>query len=131
MDVLLIDDDPMVCEDLAFLLPAHIMLRSASGSEEAARILKAGPSPDAIILDLCLPSPSGHVSEEEGFNLLRLLKYELAVNVPVIVLSALPLRQAEARCLGLGACLYLEKPCRVADLVWILTAVTTKLGRNS
>jgi CheY-like chemotaxis protein len=123
VDVLLIDDDPVVYEDLVVLLPGDIKLRSASSRSEAAQVLKAGPRPDAVILDLCLPGSGGTPHEEEGLDLLRCLRSELAHGIPVIVLSALPRQRAESKCLDLGACIYLEKPCRVADLVWILSIV--------
>ena len=126
MDVLLIDDDPRVFEDLSVLLPTSIDLKGISGKGEVGKVdlvLGGGRMPDAIILDLCLPDRGGKVDVGEGLGLLDRLRNELAVGIPVVVLTSVPREEAECRCLELGASIYLEKPCVIADLVWILNAV--------
>jgi len=122
--VLLIDDDPQVLEDLDLFLRPEIELTWASGSDEALEMLRSGgSSPDAIILDLCLPPFLSDLEEEEGFELLSVLRRELAAGVPVLVLSSLPREKAEHDCLSRGAQAYLEKPCSVKELARLLAGL--------
>lgn len=117
MKVLLIDDDPAIAEDLRLLLPRQMDLEWAPGSADALSLLKTRKRPDVIVLDLCMPPHLAKTREEEGLATLTLLRTKLAIDVPVIVLSALPKIQAEAQCLNSGASDYLEKPCVIRELV--------------
>jgi CheY-like chemotaxis protein len=121
--VLLIDDDPVIAEDLDLLLPGHIELEWVAGSEAAIKRLQSEELPDAIILDLCLPRHLADSDDGEGLHLMSLLHKELAVGLPVVVLSSLSRAEMESECLSRGARAYVEKPCTVRDLTELLQAL--------
>lgn len=82
-DVLIVDDHPLMCDALTMTLTQAFGLkrvRSAASLAAAEALLREGPLPDAIVLDLNLPDVRG----AEG--VMRLGK--LARNVPLIVISA-------------------------------------------
>ncbi len=115
--LLVVDDDPLVVEDLRVLLPGEIELEWAPGSAEALAFLRMAELPTAIVLDLCLPAFLAESAEQEGLELLKELRSGHSSGTPVIVLSAAPRTEMEAICLELGAVAYLEKPCPIRDLL--------------
>jgi CheY-like chemotaxis protein len=122
MRVLLVEDDPTVAADLELLLPIEFEIVHAADSRRAIDALAAQPAPDAVVLDLNLPPSLVQDPDDEGLALLRFIRRELALDIPVIVLSSRPPVPFAARCQRLGANAYLEKPCRVTELVAHLTA---------
>ena len=83
--VLVVDDDRDVREalSLALELGGYLTLRAGDGLD-ALLILRTGPSPDAIVLDLEMPIMSGW-----DFRAAQLRDPELA-RIPVVVLSSSP-----------------------------------------
>ena len=121
MKVLLVDDDPRVAEDLALLLPPEVELMWAPGSEAALDMCSRDDSPDAVILDLCMPLHLAESDEHEGLQLISELQGRLARGTPVVVLSGTPREDIETECLQRGAQAYFEKPCVMNELMRALT----------
>lgn len=109
--VLVIDDDPAVCDVMTrYLTQEGFMVESASSAEQGKQIAQ-DISPDIIILDVLLP-------DSDGWNVLTWLKShpELA-GVPVIMLTIV---EDKERAFSLGAANYLTKPIERARLVEML-----------
>ena len=124
MKVMLIDDDPLVGEDLDLLFPAGIELVRVLKSETALTLLAQEPPPDVIILDLCMPPFLAEHEEKEGLELLSVIRGWLGPKVPVVVLSSLPQGELKDVCLKHGARGYLEKPCDVKRLLDKLSSIS-------
>ncbi len=87
--ILLVDDDPMLLELLAAILPppAYEVVTAINGAYASDQIMRQ--SPDLVILDLLMP-------DMNGFELLAALRRNpLTRALPVIVLSAKVLSPAE------------------------------------
>jgi CheY-like chemotaxis protein len=102
--VLVIDDD----EELRFLYRrvlewgGHEVILGEDGLRGLA--VAQRQRPDAIILDLMMPIM-------DGYDVLDLLTNdERTRHIPVIVLSAVSLTDARARCERSGAALFISKP---------------------
>lgn len=117
MKVLYIDDDWKLAGDMRVLMPPEIGLVWVPDSRAAVDFLYKGDMPDAIILDLCLPAFLSDLDETEGLRLLDLMRNMLAEDVPVVILSQYPSEEVEETCLKHGANAYVQKPCKVNDLV--------------
>lgn len=119
MNILLIEDDPQVCDFIAvgFKAAGHVFDHVMDGHEG---LLKAqGGQYDVIILDRMLPSM-------DGIAILQTLKSEGSL-VPIILLSALG--DVDDRVTGLksGGDDYLVKPFSFAELI----ARVEVLGRRA
>lgn len=109
-NVLLVEDDPRMCEVLGALLHDDaITLTNAKDGPEALRQAKEQPC-DLILLDLGLPGM-------DGFEVLRKLKEMPETEpIPVIVLTAWNRTSDKLRGFELGAVDYLTKPFESREL---------------
>jgi CheY-like chemotaxis protein len=82
--IVIIDDDPDIREALTMILePAGYRLTCCSSGPEGVNAIQA-ESPDLILLDIMLASPS------EGFHLAyELKKDEATKDIPIIMISAI------------------------------------------
>lgn len=107
--VLVIEDEPGIRGFAARALgAAGFAVDQAAGGREGLR-LALGGQPDCVLLDLRLP-------DLDGEEVLRRLR-EQRPGQAVVIWSAGADRDAERRCLSLGARACLPKPVPVADLV--------------
>jgi len=109
--VLLVDDDPTVC-DLAtrILSKEGCKLLLATTAEQGLEIARVS-RPDVIILDVLLPG-------QDGFQLLRRLKEDSRLRrIPVVMLSMVDERRTG---IDLGAVEYLVKPVERSTLIGAL-----------
>jgi DNA-binding response OmpR family regulator len=102
--VLVIDDESVVGTILryAFATDGHETVVAESGSQgiELAR----SEHPDLIVLDLMMPAVTGH-------DVLEILRDdEETKDVPILVLTAVTLRDERERCLSEGADAVMTKP---------------------
>jgi DNA-binding response OmpR family regulator len=102
--VLVIDDESVVGTILryAFATDGHETVVAESGPQgiELAR----SEHPDAIVLDLMMPAVTGH-------DVLEVLRDDEEMrDVPILVLTAVTLRDERERCLSEGADAVMTKP---------------------
>ncbi len=112
--VLVVDDEPVVCDVLSrYLSREGFEVTSAGDGHEALRAIER-TSPDVILLDLMLPRLS-------GLDVLRAVR--LDGDVPVIILSAKASENERIQGLQLGADDYVVKPYSPGEVVARVHAV--------
>ena len=114
--ILIIDDEPQFCEDLAFLLDGPYEITMATDSQNGMKLVYE-TQPDLIILDLVMPAHFATDRENEGLEVLKKLKQGDTSNIPVLILTKMDSVQKKAECFALGAEGYLEKPPSVEELL--------------
>lgn len=119
--VLAVDDDPIVHDLLRRQLArSGFRLASALSGEDGLR-LASELRPDAIILDVMMPST-------DGWTVLSTLKSSAATaEIPVVVLTMVDDRQLG---MALGASEFLTKPVERDDLVGTLRRVSTRQSQG-
>ncbi|MFO0592796.1 MAG: response regulator [Polyangiaceae bacterium] len=112
--VLVIDDDADIRESLQALLEAYgFSAAAADGGPAALAMLREGPIPSVILLDLMMPEMDG-----AEFRRHQLADPAIA-GIPVIVISAGGGAVQKARAMGLPG---LTKPLDVERLIAMVTA---------
>jgi DNA-binding NtrC family response regulator len=107
--LILIDDDPLIGESLAFVLRDDFDVHLVASRAEARRLLvKMDDMPSLALVDLGLP-PEPH-RPDEGFALIKEL---LTVNpvMKILVLSGQSEKHNVQHALSLGAADFIAKPC--------------------
>jgi signal transduction histidine kinase/CHASE3 domain sensor protein/ActR/RegA family two-component response regulator len=114
--VLVVDDDIRNVFALTALLERHgVRVAFSESGDGALELLRAGASPDAILLDMMMP-------KRDGFSTLRELRSDPEFHaIPVIAVTAAAMPGDRERCLEAGASDYVTKPVDVDQLVAILT----------
>ncbi len=107
--LLLVDDDPLISESLAFVLKDSFLVHIVATREEAKRLLYTIPVlPNLALVDLGLP-PNPH-SPTEGFMLVsELLTFNPAIKI--LILSGQDTQENVRHALTLGAVDFIPKPC--------------------
>lgn len=118
--VLVIDDDPDVCNLLQmFLKLENIDTQIAGNREEIVAGFRKMPLPDMVLLDV-------HLTDVNGFDVLAKMRQHPALKtLPVIMLTAEANREAVLKGILGGADGYITKPFEIHPL---LRAVKTVLG---
>jgi len=112
--VLLVDDDPEICQFLATLLEIEGYAPvTAAGAEEALAAC-AREAPAAVLLDIAMP-------DVDGLELCSLLRRR-GVTCPILVVSARPGHELTRKALEAGADEFIRKPFDNADLLARLRA---------
>jgi DNA-binding response OmpR family regulator len=107
IEVLLIDDDPVLSVMLRMLLRGQdFQIQALLTGEEGVRSCQASP-PDVVILDLLMPGM-------DGWEVCK--KIREFSDVPILILSALGSPGSVARALDAGADDYLIKPVHASLL---------------
>lgn len=115
-DILIVDDEPSVIEVVSLYLQREgFRVRSARNGTEALLALQNG-RPALVILDVMLP----HI---DGMTLMRRMRDNTALDVPVIMLTARGQETDRISGLDLGADDYITKPFSPAELVSRVKAV--------
>jgi DNA-binding NarL/FixJ family response regulator len=111
MSLYVIDDHPMMRQAIAMLLrrifSATTVVEVARFSDLAAATIKNG-DPRLLVLDLLLPGV-------KDTNAVREIK-TMYPDVPLVVLSSMPARDAQESCMSAGADLYIEKSTPVNEI---------------
>jgi DNA-binding NtrC family response regulator len=115
--LLLVDDDPLIGESLAFALAPDYEVARAGDRGGAVEQLRAGLKPDLALIDLGLP-PVAHLPNE-GFKLIGDLLAH-APQVRILVLTGQNEESNARRALALGAVELVPKPCEPEYLRAIL-----------
>ena len=106
--LLLVDDDPLIAESLAFALAGDYEVTCAQDRGSAVATLRAGLHPDLALIDLGLP-PVAHLPNE-GFKLIG----DLLAHTPQVRILVLTGQNEESnarRARALGAVELVPKPC--------------------
>jgi two-component system nitrogen regulation response regulator GlnG len=111
--LLLVDDDALINESLAFALGADYEVARAEDRASAVARLRAGWQPDLALIDLGLP-PVAHLPNE-GFKLIGDLLAH-APQVRILVLTGQNEESNARRARALGAVDLVPKPCEPALL---------------
>jgi DNA-binding response OmpR family regulator len=120
--VLIVDDDPKVCETLdRYLAHAGFACSSARDGAKALELAQTF-APDLIVLDLMLP-------RVDGLEVCRTLR--AASGVPIIMLTARSTERDKLAGLSLGADDYLTKPFSPRELVARVEAVLRRAPQGS
>jgi len=112
--ILLVDDDPIICESIGFILKKHFQVLSAESRAEVRLLLgKSLQKPDLALVDLGLP-PLPH-TPDEGFALIEdLLAFDSKIKI--LVLSGQSDEVNMHHALTLGAVDFIPKPADPALL---------------
>ncbi len=115
-DILVVDDEASVVEVVSLYLKREgFQVRVARDGRQALEAVRKH-LPALVVLDLMLP-------EVDGLSILRELRGDTAVNVPVIMLTARQQETDRIYGLELGADDYVTKPFSPAELVSRVKAV--------
>jgi DNA-binding NtrC family response regulator len=112
--LLLVDDDPLIVDVLAFSLRQHFAVSAANSRPQALQMLEANGTPALALIDLGLP-PSPH-RPDEGFALIK----ELMARTPrtrILVLTGQSDDANGRRARALGAIEFIAKPCDPGTLL--------------
>src|ERR671938_1193465 len=107
--VVVVEDDPLQAESLAFILRQEgYLVELASTGAEALAVARAQPPPDTVLLDVALPDLS-------GVEVARRLR--AGSNVPIIMLTARRNEIDKITGLDAGADDYVTKPFSNGELL--------------
>ena len=106
--LLLVDDDPLINESIAYALARDYEVERAGDRAEAVEKLRAGSRPELALVDLGLP-PLPHLPNE-GFKLIGDLLAH-APQVRILVLTGQNEESNARRARALGAVDLVPKPC--------------------
>ncbi len=106
--LLLVDDDPLINESLAYALAEDYEVVRAEDRASAVAVLRDGVKPDLALIDLGLP-PVAHLPNE-GFKLIGDLLAH-APHVRILVLTGQNEESNARRARALGAVDLVPKPC--------------------
>lgn len=119
--LLIVDDDQDALDSLKMLLESSYDVCLAQGGVEALTAVNHGFHPDAILLDLLMPTM-------DGAELARELA-RVGINAPVLVISGDPEAEQKARELGIAE--ILRKPFTYEQLKTKLERVLGGSGSGS
>jgi two-component system OmpR family response regulator len=112
--LIVVDDDPEICELLADYLGRHGYRVFTADGAQALHALRAEHAPDLLIVDLMLPG-------DDGFTICRDVRKHS--DVPIIMLTASADETDRILGLELGADDYLSKPFNPRELLARIKAV--------
>ena len=122
LDVLVVDDEPKICQLLEQILSARdVKVRVAHDGLEGLTHFKQQPS-DVVITDIRMPKLS-------GVELLRELKH-LDPLLNVVVITAYPSVEGAVEAMKYGACDFITKPFDIAQVQAILYRCQQRISLN-
>lgn len=119
--ILIVDDEPDIRSSVRdILVDEGYIVESAENGEAARRLMRLN-IPELILLDIWMP-------DIDGITLLKEITKELAVGVPVIMMSGHGTVETAVEATRLGAVDFIEKPLSLAKL---LRTVQTALSESN
>ena len=110
--ILIVDDDPDICNMLEMMLQFNGYATTSAATEEAALEMLSSRQFDLIIMDVLL-------SGSRGTDLCRRLKQDTKTSsIPILMFSALS--QSKRDCLAAGADDFIEKPFELSYLLKVI-----------
>jgi DNA-binding response OmpR family regulator len=114
--VLVVEDDDSISKLLKIVLEQNGFLVNLVGTYESAFSAIQDNEPSLILLDLGLP-------DGNGLDLLKWIRDEAGLSVPVVVLSAFRQDENVQKAFELGANDFMSKPFRPKELIQRLQRV--------
>ncbi len=111
LKILIVDDQPFVCDLFAKLLSKLATVMTSGTLEEAQRLISEH-KPDLVISDLSLTESIGR----EGFALLEYVR-ATSPHTKVIIMTGVGRDDTKEEALKLGAVHFLRKPFSLSDLL--------------
>lgn len=108
--VLVVDDEPDICASVKDILEDEGYAVAVAENGEAARRLVRQKVPDIILLDIWMP-------DVDGISLLKEFMDDMAINVPVVMMSGHGTVETAVEATRLGAKDFIEKPLSLAKLL--------------
>lgn len=110
MKILIAEDDEMMLKTMEFKLKREgfNVIACANGEEAITKIITE--SPDIIITDIMMPLVT-------GLDIVRKIKVEMNLDIPIIVLSAEGLEKTVLQAFELGANDFITKPFSPNELI--------------
>lgn len=110
MKILIAEDEEMMLKTMEFKLKKEgFQVVACSNGEEAMEKI-ASENPDIIVTDIRMPFVT-------GLDIVRRVKVELKLNIPIIVLSAVGLEKTVLEAFDLGADDFITKPFSPNELI--------------
>jgi DNA-binding response OmpR family regulator len=117
--VLVIDDESVVGTILRYAFEVHGHQTVYADGGERGLDLARSEHPDAIVLDLMMPTLN-------GYDVLEILRAsEATKDVPILVLTAVTMAHDRERCLDSGADMVMIKPFDPRDVALAVEALLT------
>jgi CheY-like chemotaxis protein len=107
--ILLAEDDPANIATVSSYLEAKGYRFLFANNGQEAIDLTLAHQPDIILMDVQMPGM-------DGLEAITRIRQQLALNIPIIALTALAMKGDRERCLAAGANDYLSKPVRLKQL---------------
>jgi two-component system cell cycle response regulator len=109
--ILIADDDQALVATMAWVLKEHGYDVSATHEGHRVIPLMTERTPDVVLLDILF-------ADTDGTEVLERIKADDRWrDLPVLMMSGLPLEEVAVRSLGLGAADYVRKPFRIRELL--------------
>jgi len=110
MKILIAEDEEMMLKTMEFKLnkEGFQVVACSNGEEAMGKIVSENP--DIIVTDINMPFVS-------GIDIVKKVKVELKLNIPIIVLSAVGLEKTVLEAFDLGADDFITKPFSPNELI--------------
>jgi CheY-like chemotaxis protein len=116
--ILIVEDEPLLLRQYSEVLGEFGEIFPAVNSQDVLTLIHKGI--DLVILDIKLIGDPGFPQENAGMEILKVIKRELQLEVPVIIITAYPKEDGEnavgLEAINIGAYDYLEKPIDLFSL---------------
>jgi len=101
----LITEDNFINQKVLFNLLEkwNMQIETANNGKEAIKILQQDSNFDFILMDIQMP-------EMDGFQTAAFIRSKLALNIPIIAMTASTMRNEKTKCIALGINDYITKP---------------------
>src|SRR5690554_2730622 len=108
--ILVIDDEPDICETVRDILVDEGYEVSVAETAEDARRARRARRPDLVLMDVWLP-------DSDGISLLREWKEQIGFTAPVIMIAGHATVETAVEATRLGAYDFIEKPLSLSKLL--------------
>lgn len=110
--ILIVEDTPDLLQTLSeFLAMEGFTVMPCLSARLALEMFERGAMADLIVTDLSM-------NDMDGFQLIeRIRGIQSLQHVPIVIFSARPPQENQARAISLGVAKYIKKPCAPDDLV--------------
>ncbi|GMQ99700.1 MAG: hypothetical protein BMS9Abin18_0525 [Zetaproteobacteria bacterium] len=109
-NILVIDDDPLICEILATMLARQGYSAESAADINAARTCVSRDSFDLVFLDIVFPG-----QKHSGFDIMHCIR-EYQPDCPVVLITAYPSTETAVEALHQNAFDYLMKPLKFEEV---------------